>query len=44
MSRGIPFELKIPNEVTLETIIKSYNGEELHQVNNVEELFEELEL
>ncbi len=44
MSRGIPFELKIPNEVTLETIIKSNNGEELHQVNNVEELFEELEL
>ena len=44
MNRGIPFELKIPNDVTLETIRKSDNGEELHRVKNVEELFKELEI
>lgn len=44
LNRGIPFELKIPNEETFETIRKSDSGEELHRVKNVEELFKELEL
>ncbi len=44
LKRGIPFEIKIPNEVTLETIRKSEKGKELHEVNSVDELFKELEL
>ena len=44
LNKGIPFEIKIPNELTLETIQKSDNGEELRRVKDVEELFEELEL
>jgi DNA-damage-inducible protein J len=43
LQKGIPFDLKIPNELTAETIRKSEKGEELHQVNNVDELFKELE-
>jgi len=43
LHKGIPFELKIPNQLTLETIHKAETGKELHQVNSVEELFEELE-
>ena len=43
LNKGIPFELKIPNEETLDAFRKSDAGEELHRVKNVEELFEELE-
>ena len=43
LQNGIPFTLKIPNELTAETIKKSEGGEELHQVNSVDELFKELE-
>jgi len=42
LTKGIPFEIKIPNEVTAETLTKSENGEELHEVSSVEQLFEEL--
>lgn len=44
LNKGIPFEIKIPNELTLETIRKSANREEIRRVKDVEELFEELEL
>lgn len=43
LHKGIPFDLKIPNELTAETIRKSEAGEELHKVNSVDELFKELE-
>ena len=43
LHNGIPFEIKIPNELTAETIRKSEAGAELHQVNSVDELFKELE-
>ncbi len=42
-NRVIPFELKIPNDLTSDTLIKSDNGEELHKVSSVEELFQELD-
>lgn len=41
--KGIPFEIKIPNELTTETIRKSEKGVELHQVEDIDELFKELE-
>jgi DNA-damage-inducible protein J len=42
LNKGIPFELKIPNEVTLETMRKSDRGEELVHSENVEEMFKKL--
>jgi len=43
LNRGIPFDVKIPNELTLTTINKSERGEELHEVDSVDELLKELE-
>ncbi len=42
LNKGIPFEIRIPNELTEETLIKSENGEELHSVSNTKQLFKEL--
>jgi len=42
LTKGIPFEIKIPNELTEETLRKSENGEELHEVSDVNQLLEEL--
>lgn len=41
--RGIPFEVKIPNELTMRTIEKSERGEELHEASSVDEMFKELD-
>ena len=43
LNRGIPFEIKIPTDLTSETLLKSERGEELHKVTSVDELFQELE-
>ena len=32
LNKGIPFEIKIPNELTEETLLKSEAGKELHKV------------
>jgi len=42
LTKGIPFEIKIPNELTEETLRKSENGEELHEASDVNQLFKEL--
>jgi DNA-damage-inducible protein J len=39
---GIPFELKVPNETTIETFKKTDAGRELHRVSGVKELAKEL--
>ena len=43
LQNGIPFEIKLPNEKTAETLRKSENGIELHTADSVDELFQELE-
>ncbi len=43
LHKGIPFEIKIPNRITAQTLKKSEEGKELHTVSNVDELFEELD-
>ena len=43
LNNGIPFEMKIPNELTAKTLKKSENGKELHRVKDVDSLFEELD-
>ncbi|MCK5684684.1 type II toxin-antitoxin system RelB/DinJ family antitoxin [bacterium] len=40
--RGIPFEIKLPNKLTAQTLRESDKGINIHQVNNVQELFDEL--
>ena len=43
LHNGIPLELKIPNEVTAKTLRDAENGNNLHKVNSVDELFQELD-
>ena len=42
LNKGIPFEIKIPNKLTEETLRKSENGEELNEVSDIKQLFEEI--
>ncbi len=42
LNQGIPFEIKIPNEITEKTLSETEKGSELHEVSNTDELFEEL--
>ncbi len=43
LHKGIPFELKIPNEVTAKTLQDAENGENIHKVDSVDDLFRELD-
>jgi DNA-damage-inducible protein J len=43
LNNGIPFEIKIPNELTARTLKDAEEGKELHPSENVEKLFEELD-
>ena len=43
LNKGIPFDIRIPNEVTAKTLNDSVNGKELHKVSDVDELFQELD-
>lgn len=43
LHKGIPFDVKIPNELTTDTLLKSEEGKELNEVGSVDELFQELE-
>ena len=42
LRREIPFKLKLPNELTIKTLEKSEEGEELNEFSNVEDLLKEL--
>ena len=44
LQRGIPFEIKIPNDLTVQTLEAAEKGEELHGVDSVERLFEDMEM
>ncbi|MBW2100868.1 MAG: type II toxin-antitoxin system RelB/DinJ family antitoxin [Deltaproteobacteria bacterium] len=43
LHKGIPFQIKIPNEVTAKTLKDAENGNDLHKVDSVDELFQELD-
>ena len=43
LHNGIPFEVKIPNKVTVETFKDVENGKNIHKVDSVDELFQELD-
>jgi DNA-damage-inducible protein J len=42
LNKGIPFEIKVPNKLTEDTLRKSEKGEELHEVSDTKQLFKEL--
>ncbi len=42
LHKGIPFEIKIPNSLTAKTLRESETGQNLHQADNVDQLFKEL--
>ena len=42
LQRGIPFEIKIPNELTLKTLKNIEKGNDLKEASSVDELFEDL--
>jgi len=42
LRKGIPFEVKLPNKTTLDTVEALENGKELHSVSNSDELLREL--
>ncbi len=42
LHRGIPFDIKIPNELTIKTLKNIEEGKNLKEVSSVDELFEEL--
>lgn len=43
LHRGIPFEVKLPNELTAKTLKESEEGIDLHRAPGVDELLEEIE-
>lgn len=43
LHNGIPFEIKIPNELTAKTLKNSENGTALNTVDSVDTLFQELD-
>lgn len=42
LHNGIPFEIKLPNDVTAKVLKDSEKGNDLHHVDSVDDLFEEL--
>ena len=42
-NHGLPFELKVPNEVTTKTLADAEKGVDVHEVSTVEELIQELD-
>ena len=42
--QGLPFEMKVPNRLTAETLAKSERGEDVHQAENAEDLFDQLDI
>lgn len=42
LQRGIPFEIRIPTELTAKTLEKSEKGEDVKSFDSVDALFEDL--
>ena len=43
LHNGIPFEIKIPNEVTAKVLNDAEKGKNVHKIGSVDELFQELD-
>lgn len=44
LNQGIPFDIRIPNKVTAETLNKSERGEDVYQAKDANDLFDQLDL
>lgn len=40
--KALPFEMRVPNALTVETLAKSDRGEDLHHAKNADDLFNQL--
>ena len=40
--KALPFEMRVPNKLTIETLSKSERGEDVHQAKDATDLFEKL--
>lgn len=40
--KALPFEMRIPNKLTAETLAKSERGEDIHHAKDANDLFEQL--
>lgn len=40
--KALPFELRVPNKLTEETLTKSERGEDLHHAEDAQEMFRDL--
>ena len=42
LNQGIPFDVKIPNKLTVKTLVKSDRGEDVHPAMDADDLFDQL--
>ena len=42
LHHGIPFDVKIPNKLTTQTLCKSERGEDVHSAKDADDLFDQL--
>ena len=42
LNQGIPFDVKIPNKLTVETLAKSDRGEDIYSAKDADDLFDQL--
>lgn len=42
LHHGIPFDMKIPNKLTAQTLSKSERGEDVHSAKDADDLFDQL--
>ncbi|AKH63530.1 MULTISPECIES: type II toxin-antitoxin system RelB/DinJ family antitoxin [Photorhabdus] len=40
--KALPFEMRVPNKLTAETLAKSDRGEDIHQAKDADDLFDQL--
>jgi len=40
--KALPFEMRVPNKLTAETLVKSERGEDIHHAKDADDLFEQL--
>ncbi|GLR64219.1 type II toxin-antitoxin system RelB/DinJ family antitoxin [Marinospirillum insulare] len=40
--KALPFDMRVPNTKTIETLEKSNKGEDLHQAKDADDLFDQL--
>jgi DNA-damage-inducible protein J len=40
--KALPFEMRVPNKLTVETLTKSERGDDVHRAENADALFKDL--